>query len=81
MIVVYMCTSTNCPVSGSNKTGFCPFETCKEFKTGNCGHCKYYARHEAVCCNYKSKYYGIEMGSDNGCEDWVLNKKEDHNDY
>ena len=79
--MVYMCTSTNCPVSGSNKTGFCPFETCKEFKTGNCGHCEYYARHEAICCNYKSKYYGVEMKNDNGCEDWVLNKKEGHNDY
>ena len=79
--MVYMCTSTNCHVSGSNKTGFCPFEDCKEFKTGNCGHCKYYARHESVCCNHKSEYYGIEMGSDNGCEKWVLNIKEVHNDY
>lgn len=79
--MVYMCTSTNCPVSGSNKTGFCPFEDCKEFKMGICGHCKYYARHESVCCNCKSKYYGIEMESNSGCGYWVLNTKEIHNDY
>ena len=79
--MVYMYTSTNCPVSGSNKTGFCPFEDCKEFKMGICGHCKYYARHESVCCNCKSKYYGIEMESNSGCGYWVLNIKEVHNDY
>lgn len=79
--MVYMCTSTKCPVFGSNKTGFCPFEDCKEFKMSICGHCKYYARHESVCCNHKSKYYGIEKGNDNGCEEWVLNIKEVHNDY
>lgn len=79
--MVYMCTSTNCPVSGSNKTGFCPFEDCKEFKMGICGHCKYYARHESVCCNCESKYYGIEMESNSGCGYWVLNIKGVHNDY
>ena len=70
--MILMCTSTRCPVSQNIKMhGVCPFENCKEFKRGTCVSCKYYARHESVCCNADSKWYGKEMEHTSGCRGWA----------